>query len=83
MNTVFTNCSRCGKDIHYGNAYVTILRNIEQAEKIAFSEDVETDVIDSREILTLCGKCGNSFNSDAIAQVINAIPMDGREIGWN
>jgi hypothetical protein len=32
MSRKYTECSRCGKAINYDNAYVTIVRNVEQAD---------------------------------------------------
>lgn len=74
MSTKFTECSRCGKAINYGNAYVNILRNIEQADFDLASHQEEIEVIDSTEIITFCGSCGNSFDAETIANIINSIP---------
>lgn len=76
MSKKYTACSRCGKVINYGNAYVSIVRNIEQAEFDLASQREEIDIIHSEEIITLCGTCGNAFNADTIANIINSLPTD-------
>jgi hypothetical protein len=83
MNNVFTTCHKCEKEIKYGNAYVTIVRNVEQAEHILATGVDEIEVIDSNEIITLCGTCGNRFNSDTIVQIINAIPNNNSNLKSN
>ncbi len=80
MNIKYTTCMRCGKDIYYGNAYVTITRNIEQANYELTKNREEITVIDSSEIITFCGVCGNLFDADTIGNIINAIPGNNRVI---
>jgi hypothetical protein len=77
MSNVFTTCDKCGKEILYGNSYVTIARNVEQAEHIISSNKDEVQVIDSELLLTLCGRCGNAFHYDIIARIIDTIPIKG------
>jgi hypothetical protein len=76
MTNSFTTCDRCGREIAYGKAQVTITRNIEQAEHNILENRDEIEVIDSEQIMTLCGSCGNSFDAHKIAQIINSIPTD-------
>jgi len=83
MPKIFTDCSRCGKPIYYGNAYVTILRNIEQADLDVISNREEITIIDSSEVITFCGSCGNAFDASLIANIINAIPPDSNRIADN
>jgi len=72
-NEVFSECKRCGKPIKYGNGYVTILKNIEQAE-IEANRDI-TQVIYSEDIYTLCGRCGNLFDFETLKKLIESIPL--------
>lgn len=76
MDKKYTECSRCGKVINYGNAYVSIVRNVEQAKFDLATNSEEIEVINSDEIIALCGACGNSFNADTIANIINGLPTD-------
>jgi len=75
MNEKFTECDKCGKPIMLGNAYVSITRNIEQAEYDLISDEEEIQVIDSEQIITLCGKCGNAFDTDKLERIIKNIPF--------
>ena len=83
MDKKYTECSRCGKAINYGNAYVSIVRNVEQAEFDLATNSEEIEVINSDEIIALCGSCGNSFNADTIANIINAVPSGSTKITDN
>lgn len=81
MEKIFTTCNRCKKEIKYGQAYVTILRNIEQVDYNMTTGEDEIEVIDSNDLVTFCGSCGNSFNADMITNIINSIPLQGRQQG--
>lgn len=83
MAKKYTECSRCGKVINYGNAYVSIVRNVEQAEFDLATNSEEIEVINSDEIIALCGSCGNSFNADTIANIINAVPSGSTKVTDN
>lgn len=83
MKKKFTTCSRCGKAIYYGNAYVTIIRNVEQADYDLSKKREEITGIDSHKLITFCGSCGNTFNADTIASIIHAIPTDKGRITDN
>jgi hypothetical protein len=74
MKKKFTTCSSCDKTIFYGNAYVTIVRSVEQADHNLPKNREEITVIDSHELITFCGSCGNTFDADTIASIIHAIP---------
>ena len=54
-------CSWCGQPIDFGNAAVTISREIEQ-----FERDGTITPIDSDGLITLCAGCGNRLNVDAL-----------------
>ena len=76
MSKKFSECDRCGKVINYGNAYVSISRNVEQADYKLATDSTTITVIDSLEVYTLCGICGNRFDANTISKIINAIPPD-------
>lgn len=80
MDRKYTECSRCQKTIYYGNAYVSIVRNVEQADFEIATNSEEITVIDSQEIIALCGSCGNSFNADIIGNIINGLPTDNSKL---
>lgn len=83
MNKQFTQCWRCGKAIYYGNAFVSISRNVEQADYELATDKIEIQVIDSEEIITLCGSCGNSFDANTIANIITSLPSSPSSIKEN
>jgi hypothetical protein len=67
-------CTRCKREISTGNAYVTLTKNIEQRELIT-DDYGEIQIIDSREIITLCGGCGNAFDWNRLDKTINEMPL--------
>ena len=73
-NETSSECHLCGKDIRTGAAYVTITRNIEQVEHNVVENEFEIQVIDSIELIRLCGKCGNAFDADMLSTIIQSIP---------
>ena len=79
MREQFSICDRCGKVIYYGNAFVSINRYIEQAEFSIARNRVEIQPIDSFQILTLCGSCGNLFDVEMLSKIITTIPTDSKE----
>jgi DNA-directed RNA polymerase subunit M/transcription elongation factor TFIIS len=83
MSKAYTTCDKCGKEIHYGNAYVSVQRNIEQAEHNFVNNEDDVQVIDSELLLTLCGSCGNKFHFDILAKLIEAIPINSPTIGFS
>lgn len=83
MDKKYSECARCGKTINYGNACVSITRNIEQPDFNIATNREEIQIIDSEEIIVLCGSCGNSFDADMISNIIQAIPNDNDNIPKN
>lgn len=67
-------CDRCGKHIPNGSAYVCITRNIEQMEHSVVDNDNLIEIIRSDQLVTFCGRCGNSFDSDMLVKLIGLIP---------
>ena len=63
-------CNICGKLIKHGNAYVTIVRNVEHFENVIVKNHEEITVIDSEELVTFCDCCGNKFNANTLKQIM-------------
>ena len=59
---VYGQCQWCGRDIRYGNACLTICRNIEQVDWNAELRGDECTMIDSQVMLTLCASCANCLD---------------------
>lgn len=61
---IFCRCDGCGSAIGYGNACVTITRNIEQVDRD------EINVIESTDLATYCAACGNQVvvRTDALVK---------------
>jgi len=74
-NPVYTICDKCYQEIHYGEAYVSIARNVEQAKHMIAKNKDEVFIIDSLLLFTLCTTCGNAFNYNALTRIIETIPM--------
>jgi hypothetical protein len=70
---VFATCDWCGKDIAYGNALVTINRNIEQMDSTEEYPEGIVTVIDSNSLLELCAECGNKFDAEMLGNILLAI----------
>lgn len=82
MKQLLCECARCESPINYGEAYISVARNIEQANLDLATNYASITVIDSVEIITLCAHCGNAFDADAISKIVKAIP-DNSNIGSN
>src|SRR5450432_1157468 len=76
MPFLFTTCDQCSKDIYYGNAYVSIARNIEQIDYDKLTKKDQVQVIDSEVVLLLCAKCGNTFHYDRIKELIPTLTVE-------
>jgi len=70
---ICTTCDWCGKDIAYGNALVTIDRNIEQIDSTEEYPDGIATVIESDSLLELCAQCGNKLNSETLKDILVAL----------
>ena len=73
-NETYSTCYHCCKTIFYGSAYISLNRNIEQIEHSFVNNVDEIEVLHSEEILTLCGSCGNCFDTEILVQLIRLIP---------
>jgi hypothetical protein len=49
---------------------VSINRNIEQVDQTEEYPDGEVTVVDSDQLLTLCGRCGNRFSARLLRELI-------------
>lgn len=67
-------CDLCEKRIPYGSAYVCINKNIEQYDIDTVDDDIQVDVIHSEALVTMCGRCGNSFNDELLKKLILLTP---------
>jgi len=76
-------CDRCNCNIPHGNAYITLLYNIEQMGRDMTTLSDYVNVISSEELIVLCGMCGNQFNQMAIKQILKAIPLSHKKIVHN
>jgi hypothetical protein len=70
---VFTNCGWCGKDIEYGNAVLSIDRNIAQMDSTdEYPEGVAT-IIEIESLLELCAQCGNKLDAEMLKGILMAL----------
>jgi hypothetical protein len=71
MGEIYARCDWCDNPISYGNASVTINKNIEQMDRTDEHPDGIVTVIQSDEVTTLCGNCGNRLNIDALRNLLS------------
>src|SRR5262249_42184710 len=64
----------CNKPIAYGNAAVTINKNIEQMDRTGEHPDGIVTLIQSDAVTTLCAGCGNQLNVEALRKILS-IPI--------
>ena len=83
MNESAITCDRCGKEIPTGSAYICLTRNIEQIEHSIANNEDEVVVIQSDLLITLCGSCGNKFNTDTPIKLISITPGGTTQITEN
>lgn len=69
---VYGQCEWCGRGIQYGNASLTICRNIEQVDWNAEAKWDECTMIDSQTILTLCASCANHLDHTELTKALAA-----------
>ena len=72
LEGIFTSCRKCGKSIKYGNAYMSITKEIVQVEEeLDPTSNLEhLTMIDSCEVISLCGKCGSAFDESVLEKRI-------------
>lgn len=67
---VYCQCEWCGRDIKYGNACLTVCRNIEQVDWDAEANWDECTMIDSQTMLRLCASCGNHLDHGELTKAL-------------
>ena len=77
MEETYATCEWCDKPISYGNAAVTINKNIEQMDRNDEHPDGIVTVIQSDVVTTLCGSCGNRLNIGALRKILST-PINKR-----
>ncbi len=70
-------CDICGMGIPFGNPIVVIMQDIEYAERGESNGDDVINVIQSDSLMTLCGSCGNRFQADALAGLMQNLLKPG------
>jgi hypothetical protein len=70
---VYTACHWCGGGIAYGNARVTMNRQVEQVGRSDEHPDGEVIVIDSEELLGLCAGCENRLDTGALSEKLEEL----------
>lgn len=70
LEQVHTACDWCGTPIRYGNAQVTVTRNVEQVDRTSEYPEGTVAVIQSDVLLTLCTRCGNRLDRELLQNVL-------------
>lgn len=83
MEKKYSECFKCKASINYDEAYISITRNIEQANINIFHNRDEIEIIDSEELISLCRGCGSQFNANNIVQIIMSVPTSDDNIRSN
>ncbi len=83
MEEIIMICDRCGKEIPSGSAYVCITKNIEQIEHSIATNVDEIQVIQSDQLITLCGSCGNNFDTETLIKLFRMMPGGNSQVSDN
>lgn len=75
IRKVFTSCDHCKKEILEGNAMMSITRNIEQADWNFPENDFEITIVESLELITLCGRCANNLDTETLKKFLMHFPL--------
>jgi hypothetical protein len=67
---VYEHCDWCGREILFGNAVVTLNKNIEQVDATEESPEGVITVIESDTLLTLCADCGNRLDGSVLRAML-------------
>jgi len=70
---IFTSCDKCHQPIRFGNALVTVNRNVEQVDSTTDHPDGDITVIDMEVLLSLCATCGNKITEASIRSVLDVL----------
>lgn len=76
-------CDKCSAIIPQGNPYICITHNIEFINRDYALQQDFVQIMDSDEILVLCGRCGNHMTKAAMKQMLKAVPASYDEIRSN
>ena len=71
MEEIYARCDWCDTPISYGNASVSIDKNIQQVDRTDEDPDGIATVIQSDVVATLCADCGNRLNIDALQNLLS------------
>ena len=74
MDEIVTHCDRCGKEIPHGSAFVSIQKSIEQIQFSIIDNENYSQVIDASLLYSMCGSCGNKFDSETLIRLIELTP---------
>ena len=69
---VYAECDWCGEPIYFGNAVVSVNKNIEQVSDSPEGENSVITVIRSDGLLNLCAACGNRLDEDKLNEFLQA-----------
>lgn len=72
LGQVLAVCDWCGVPIYYGNAQVTVTRNVEQVDRTSEYPEGQVAVIQSDPLLALCARCGNRLDRDVLRNVLRS-----------
>lgn len=83
--TFFDACDWCGKSICYGNALVTVNRNIEQVDEDDNPSGSVITVIQAEPLLTLCAECGNRLDDEVLRDLLKPTTHEALKAqrGWS
>ncbi len=76
-------CDKCRANIPHGNPYICVTHNIEYMNRDMTTMTDSINIVDSDEILVLCGQCGNRMTKAAMKQLLRAIPITHEAIRNN
>lgn len=72
-------CQKCGKVITQETPYFSIVRNLECLTENPDTDEIEIEIEESEEIISLCQSCGSVFNKDALITILAHLPIPGQE----
>lgn len=72
-------CPKCGKEIPFGTPYYSIVRSLENYSINPDSHEVEIEVKNAEEVISLCEACGSLFNQSALETILTCLPIQGHE----
>lgn len=73
-------CAKCGREIPFGTSYYSISRQLEFFCEDPDTEEVEIEVEEAEEIISLCKSCGSVFNQESLAIILENLPIPGQDL---